>query len=113
MRKQLGWTPLSVDIVAPSLLSSGSASGEQLPDAAILQWNSLLSPARLILGEMAEWTKAHAWKACGPQKGLEGSNPSLSARAEDVVRTQRKVVPGLDHVRGHRVPEERGAVQIQ
>ncbi len=31
-----------------------------------------------ISGEMAEWLKAHAWKACVPQ-GTEGSNPSLSA----------------------------------
>ena len=29
-------------------------------------------------GEMAEWSKAHAWKAC-ELKGSEGSNPSLSA----------------------------------
>ncbi len=30
-------------------------------------------------GEMAEWSKAHAWKVCKPHKGFEGSNPSLSA----------------------------------
>jgi hypothetical protein len=30
-------------------------------------------------GEMAEWLKAHAWKACVPQ-GTVGSNPTLSAR---------------------------------
>ena len=29
---------------------------------------------------MAEWSKAHAWRACIPQKGIEGSNPSLSAK---------------------------------
>ena len=28
---------------------------------------------------MAEWLKAHAWKACVPQ-GTVGSNPTLSAR---------------------------------
>ena len=33
-----------------------------------------------LKGEVAEWLKAHAWKACKPQKGFEGSNPSLSAR---------------------------------
>ncbi len=31
------------------------------------------------VGEVAEWSKAHAWKVCIPQKGIEGSNPSLSA----------------------------------
>ncbi len=31
-------------------------------------------------GEVLEWLKRHAWKACIPQKGIEGSNPSLSAK---------------------------------
>jgi hypothetical protein len=30
---------------------------------------------------MAEWLKAHAWKACVPQ-GTVGSNPTLSATIE-------------------------------
>ena len=33
----------------------------------------------LNTGEVAEWSKAHAWKACWRQKRHEGSNPSLSA----------------------------------
>ena len=32
-----------------------------------------------IGGEMAEWSKAHAWRACKRQKRFLGSNPSLSA----------------------------------
>ena len=28
---------------------------------------------------MSEWLKEHAWKVCIPLKGIEGSNPSLSA----------------------------------
>ena len=35
--------------------------------------------SRAEFGELAEWSKAHAWKVCIPQKGIEGSNPSLSA----------------------------------
>ena len=31
---------------------------------------------------MAEWLKAHAWKACIPQ-GIQGSNPCLSAIIQD------------------------------
>jgi hypothetical protein len=31
-----------------------------------------------IIGEVAEWSKAHAWKACKP-KGFQGSNPCLTA----------------------------------
>lgn len=30
--------------------------------------------------EVAERSKAHAWKACILQKGIEGSNPFLSAK---------------------------------
>src|SRR5262252_10992173 len=30
-------------------------------------------------GEMAEWLKAHAWKACVRQHRTVGSNPTLSA----------------------------------
>ena len=38
-----------------------------------------VSPCKLLVqGEMAEWLKAHAWKACIPQ-GIQGSNPCLSA----------------------------------
>ena len=32
-----------------------------------------------IDGEMAERSKAHAWRACGGQKPPVGSNPTLSA----------------------------------
>ena len=31
-------------------------------------------------GELAEWFKALAWKACILQKGIKGSNPLLSAQ---------------------------------
>ena len=30
-------------------------------------------------GEVLEWLKRHAWKACKPLKGFTGSNPVLSA----------------------------------
>lgn len=32
-------------------------------------------------GEMLEWLKRHAWKACIRQKCIAGSNPALSAKA--------------------------------
>ena len=32
----------------------------------------------VIYGEVTEWSKVHAWKACVAQV-TEGSNPSLSA----------------------------------
>jgi DNA processing protein len=34
----------------------------------------------LVEGEMAEWSKAHAWKVCNRQKRFMGSNPILSAK---------------------------------
>ena len=36
-----------------------------------------LQPCKI--GELSEWLKEHAWKVCIPLKGIEGSNPSLSA----------------------------------
>ena len=33
-------------------------------------------------GGMAEWLKAHAWKACGRRKRPVGSNPTPSANLE-------------------------------
>jgi hypothetical protein len=46
---------------------------------------------------MAEWLKAHAWKACILQKGIEGSNPSLSASFyfEDRLRHTGQTVTAL------------------
>jgi hypothetical protein len=32
-----------------------------------------------LKGEMLEWLKRHAWKACIRQKCIRGSNPRLSA----------------------------------
>ena len=32
-----------------------------------------------LRGEVPEWPNGLAWKASVPQKGTEGSNPSLSA----------------------------------
>ena len=32
-----------------------------------------------MFGEMLEWLKRHAWKACKRQKRFGGSNPPLSA----------------------------------
>ena len=39
----------------------------------------VLEETRRIIGEMLEWLKRHAWKACKPLKGFAGSNPALSA----------------------------------
>ena len=33
----------------------------------------------LYIGEMAEWLKAHAWKACKAGDSFAGSDPALSA----------------------------------
>ncbi len=41
---------------------------------------------------MVERSKAHAWKACVPQKGTEGSNPSPTAwkiKQSLIVETQK------------------------
>ena len=38
--------------------------------------------AKKNAGEMAEWLKAHAWKACIGLYPIRGSNPRLSAKKE-------------------------------
>ena len=43
-----------------------------------LKADGILNESQVRPGEMAEWLKAHAWKACLPQ-GNVGSNPTLSA----------------------------------
>ncbi len=40
-------------------------------------------------GEMLEWLKRHAWKACIRQKRIRGSNPRLSA--EKQIRERLKI----------------------
>lgn len=37
---------------------------------------------KILYRELPEWSNGFAWKADVPQKGTEGSNPSLSARKE-------------------------------
>jgi hypothetical protein len=53
----------------------------QLFDACDIFEKLTLEPS----GEMAEWLKAHAWKACIPQ-GIQGSNPCLSAITFTVIQ---------------------------
>ena len=43
---------------------------------AIKPLDEMLDDSR---GEMAEWSKAHAWSACMRQPRIVGSNPTLSA----------------------------------
>ncbi len=44
-----------------------------------------------LSGEMLEWLKRHAWKACVPQKGIASSNLALSAK-----RTKGRAKPVLE-----------------
>ena len=43
---------------------------------------------QMLIGEMLEWLKRHAWKACIPLKGIRGSNPRLSAEIECETRSK-------------------------
>ena len=40
------------------------------------------------LEKSRSWPSAHDWKSCIPQKGIEGSNPSFSAKAPFVYGTK-------------------------
>ena len=39
--------------------------------------------AENMQGEMLEWLKRHAWKACIRQQCIRGSNPRLSAEMKE------------------------------
>mgnify|MGYP007077362270 CR=1 FL=1 len=43
------------------------------------------------LGEMLEWLKRHAWKACIRQKCIAGSNPALSAVVMENVKAGKQL----------------------
>ena len=58
-----------------------NAPNEGKPDS--LPFSDTLGNVEFEAGEMAEWLKAHAWKACLPQ-GNQGSNPCLSAILESM-----------------------------
>ena len=42
-------------------------------------------------GEMLEWLKRHAWKACIRQKCIAGSNPALSAVVMENVKAGKQL----------------------
>ena len=55
------------------------------------------------VGEVSEWLKEHAWKACVSVPGTEGSNPSLSAISKAV--SSLPVHPAGFDPRGSHSPE--------
>gem|GEM_PF-241240 len=50
-----------------------------------IRWKDFLNPTDI--GEMLEWLKRHAWKACKPLKGFAGSNPAFSAEKTAVANS--------------------------
>ena len=47
------------------------------------KWSNILRRLKLRPMEKSRsWPSAHDWKSCIPQKGIEGSNPSFSAKTE-------------------------------
>ena len=43
---------------------------------------------KAFIGEVLEWLKRHAWKACMLLKGIAGSNPALSAMEKEKDKTK-------------------------
>lgn len=57
-----------------------------------------------IKGEMAEWSKAHAWNAC-TRKRVEGSNPSFSSNFTTFCTLVHEMVKQRKaHVRTESIP---------
>ena len=46
---------------------------------------------KAYIGEMLEWLKRHAWKACKRQKCFAGSNPALSAVVMENVKAGKQL----------------------
>ena len=42
------------------------------------------------LEKSRSWPSAHDWKSCIPQKGIEGSNPSFSAKKKSPFTTKSR-----------------------
>ena len=75
------WLAASYSSKENSVYSFGQYFGEMaewLAASYSSKENSVYSFGQYF-GEMAEWSKARDSKSRRPQKGLEGSNPSLSA----------------------------------
>ena len=65
-----------------------------------------------MTGEMLEWLKRHAWKACNRQKRFRGSNPRLSAGEKkdskhDEAKASRVRIPvsPQENMWGERLPQ--------
>ena len=48
--------------------------------------NAILYPGwtKARMEKSRSWPSAHDWKSCIPQKGIEGSNPSFSAKKDQI-----------------------------
>ena len=82
-------------VVGPNLGQNSPSATDGGPDRSrdesVAHWcrltlNFLSETAKLPpgndSGQVAEWLKAHAWRACIRLKRIEGSNPSLSAQTK-------------------------------
>lgn len=49
--------------------------------------------AKACLGEVLEWLKRHAWKACNRQNRFAGSNPVLSAKKQNGLVLKKVIKP--------------------
>ena len=62
------------------------------------------------LEKSPSWSRAHDWKSCRPLKGLEGSNPSFSARKNPVTATVAGFFVSQSGRRRHNAPKPRSPV---
>ena len=62
------------------------------------------------LEKSPSWSRAHDWKSCRPLKGLEGSNPSFSARKNPVTATVTGFFVSQSGRRRHNGPKPRSPV---
>ena len=53
-----------------------------LDKSPALRYYTLADCEAACMEKSRSWPSAHDWKSCIPQKGIEGSNPSFSAKKE-------------------------------
>ena len=84
-RLRRSWKPLYCEV--PGVRIPVSPLKSSCLAAFLLLWRAMppnfLNNFWVSRGEVLEWLKRHAWKACIRQKCIAGSNPALSAESEN------------------------------
>ena len=80
-------------LVSSNLTLSVRESGKEKAESVKGLFPFPFPLSAFLFGWVAEWFKAHAWKACGLQKGLVGSNPTPSVHLSPMTASPPPLSP--------------------